>query len=84
MHDAEKERRFSPEPAAHLEQLRCLTTAEANRFLGFARGYLEKLRIYSEDSPPYIQRSRNCAVKYRIEDLHAWQQARIRRNTSES
>ena len=59
-----------------------LTTAEANKLLGYAKGYLEKRRI-AGDSPAYVQRSSRCAVKYRVEDLIAWEQSRIRHSTSE-
>jgi hypothetical protein len=81
----ETERQEAPQAeryVAHGASGRRLTTAEANQFLGFAKGYLEKRRI-AGDSPAYVQRSSRCAVKYRLEDLVAWEQSRVRHSTSE-
>jgi hypothetical protein len=82
MDDSGTDRAISQTLTAFPKSSRLLSTAEANRFLGFAPGYLEKRRIFG-GSPRYIQRSPNCAVKYRVEDLEAWEQERFRCNTSE-
>lgn len=54
---------------------RLLNTAEANAFLGRAKGFLEKRRSSGIDSPPYIQRTKRGAVLYRVSDLLVWEDA---------
>lgn len=61
---------------------RLLTTAEANAFLCRARGFLEKRRSSGIDSPPYIQANPLGLVRYRVADLLAWEESKVRTNTS--
>lgn len=71
-------RRALPDASA----ARALTTAEANKFLNRAPGFLEKRRSSGIDCPPYIQTRPKGAVRYLVEDLLAWEQAKMRQNTS--
>lgn len=66
----------------HASAERLLTTAEANEFLCRARGFLEKRRSSGIDSPPYIQASPLGLVRYRVADLLAWEESKMRTNTS--
>ena len=63
---------------AATEGERLLTTAEANVFLRRAKGFLEKRRTSGVDSPPFIQAVKNGPVRYRVADLLAWEEARMR------
>lgn len=62
---------------------RILDTAAANAFLGKAPGFLEKRRSSGIDCPRFIRTRPRCAVTYRVEDLLAWEEERMRRSTSE-
>lgn len=68
-------------PRLEFADRRTLTTSEANAFLNRAPGFLEKRRCSGIDSPRYIQTRRYGAVRYRVEDLLAWEAAKMRENT---
>lgn len=62
---------------------RLLNTAEANAFLGRAKGFLEKRRSSGIDSPRYLQRTKRGAVLYRASDLIAWEEERVLTSSSD-
>jgi hypothetical protein len=64
------------------DEHRLLTTDEANRYLGRKKGFLEKRRSSGIDSPPYIQARPRGAVRYRFADLVAWEDSKLRDNSS--
>ena len=57
-----------------------LTTKEAAAWLGLAPDTLEKWRVKG-GGPPYRKHGRY--VRYHLEDLVAWSEARRRRSTSD-
>ena len=58
-----------------------LDTAAAAQALGLSKSTLEKLRV-TGCGPRYLKLGR--AVRYRLTDLNAWQEARLVESTSES
>ncbi len=61
---------------------RLLTSREANDFLRRAPGFLEKRRSSGIDSPRYIQARPFGSVRYRVDDLLAWEDAKMRDNSA--
>ena len=66
---------FDPTSAA------LLTEKEAVRILGFSHRTLQAWRV-SGGGPKFIKVSSRC-VRYRLADLRAWVEARVRRSTSD-
>jgi predicted DNA-binding transcriptional regulator AlpA len=61
-----------------------LRTDEAAKYLGMSVSTLVKTRLRGgDDCPPFVQLS-GRTVGYRITDLDAWLEARIRRSTSDA
>ena len=58
-----------------------LTTADAAKFLGLSKAFLERDRWAGAKIPFLKVGSR--AVRYRAEDLEAYLQTRVRRSTSD-
>lgn len=57
-----------------------LNTDEAAKYTGLSRSTLEKARLYG-GGPKFMKLGRS--VKYRIEDLDAWMNARLVSSTAE-
>lgn len=68
-------------PAEQLDHYRQLATPAAADFLGVHPRTLEKFRL-TGDGPRYVEVSKRC-IRYRICDLIAWQEARLRRSTGD-
>jgi predicted DNA-binding transcriptional regulator AlpA len=62
--------------APELEQLRVLTTAQAATLIGLSEATLERLR-YAGQGPPTVALSAR-RLGYRVRDLMAWLDARVR------
>lgn len=62
---------------------RLLTPAEAGLYLGLSPSTLAKKRVLGVDSPAYVQSVRNGLVRYRMRDLVAWSEDRLKRSTSD-
>lgn len=58
-----------------------VTTAEAARFLGVSNSFLERDR-WAGAKIPFIKVG-NRAVRYRLSDLEAYLESRMRRSTSD-
>ena len=78
-----KEEREEARPVVGFASDRVLTTAEANEFLRRAKGFLEKRRSSGIDSPPYIQTRPRGAVLYRVSDLIAYEDSKMRTSSSD-
>jgi excisionase family DNA binding protein len=63
-------------------QDKLLTTKEAARYLGVSQAFLERDR-WAGDAIPFIKLGAR-AVRYRVADLEAFLNSRVRRSTSES
>ena len=57
-----------------------LTTRQAADVTGLAVPTLNKLRVYG-GGPPYLKLGRS--VRYRLDDIHTWLNARVVSSTSE-
>jgi len=55
--------------------------AQAARLLGLSRKTLQKFRLTGE-GPRYVRVSARC-VRYRIADIHTWQESKLVSSTSE-
>jgi len=55
--------------------------AQTARLLGLSRKTLQKFRLTGE-GPRYIRVSARC-VRYRIADIHTWQESKLVSSTSE-
>lgn len=58
-----------------------LTTAQAATYLGVSKAFLERDRCYEARIPHIKVGSR--AVRYRVADLEAFLESRVRRSTSD-
>lgn len=63
-------------------QTTLLNTTQAARYLGLSKAFLERDR-WAGAKVPFIKISTR-AVRYRIQDLDAYIQSRIRRSTSDT
>jgi excisionase family DNA binding protein len=63
-------------------QTTLLTTTQAARYLGLSKAFLERDR-WAGAKVPFIKIGER-AVRYRIQDLDAYIQSRIRRSTSDN
>ncbi len=63
-----------------LEGLRSLATPEAAELLGVRPSVMESWR-HTGAGPPFV-RLNHKTVRYRIRDLAAWQESRVRKNTA--
>lgn len=62
--------------AGHFNDYRAVDTQTAATMLGLSTSHLEKLRLYDpENSPPVIRIGR--AVRYPVDGLRAWAEARM-------
>lgn len=63
-------------------QTTLLNTTQAARYLGLSKAFLERDR-WAGAKVPFIKISTR-AVRYRVQDLDAYIQSRIRRSTSDT
>lgn len=63
---------------------RVLDTPQAATFLTFSKSWLDKARLRG-DGPPFVRLGEgpSARVGYRLCDLQAWLETRVRRSTSD-
>jgi predicted DNA-binding transcriptional regulator AlpA len=57
-----------------------LTTGEASRLTGLSPAWFERSR-WAGGGPPFVKLG--AAVRYPVDELHAWMRARIRTSTTD-
>ncbi len=67
-------------PADAADHLRQVPTPAAADLLGLTPRTLEKMRLHG-GGPRFVRVSATC-VRYRLTDLAAWQESRLRSNTT--